>query len=195
MRWVWYLFVASSILIMPLVGISEYLEWGILSKVIPICIYVSIFLLTNHSAKNVLKNKHHVYPSGFPWAGSEYEKIRIRLLRDFLRNKNLLSMEKLKLMIELLYKRAEKSKPSGLIGAGLFLALFVPVWSEFIKLIYDNSFPLNQAVNILVILAATIAVVLGFLHMIQTVVFGVVDSEGETMRNLARILEEILLTF
>lgn len=193
---VWYLFVMASIGITVLLGISGYLHWPEVNKLVfAAACYSLLFLYTNHSAKKVLKRKYNITPEDFLWAGTAYNKMRLMLLKNYLNERNLLTKEKLELIIELLYKRSDNTKQSGLIGVGLFLALFIPVWSQFVGSLYRNSFPLDQALTLLGIIIVVLVIVIGFLKMIQSVILDFTARKRETMRNVATLLEEILLTF
>jgi len=192
---VWYLFAMTSIGTMVLFGISEYLKWPEAIKLVFAACYIVLFLYTNHSAKKVLNRKYNITSEGFLWSGTEYNKMRLMLLRNYLIERNLLTKEKLELIIELLYKRSDNTKQSDLIGVGLFLALFIPVWSQFVGWLYRNPFPLDQALTLLGIIIVVLVIVIGFLKMIQTVILDFTARKRETMRNVATLLEEILLTF
>lgn len=122
-----------------------------------------------------------------------YEELRIKMLRDYLENNKLMTEGKIKLLIELLYKKAQGTKQTGIIGIGVFLAFFIPIWSQFIAWLYKNPMTLDNALNIAGIFTTVLISLFVTLYMLQTMVKDIVDRKRETMRNLAGMLEQILL--
>lgn len=152
-----------------------------------------MFLTVNSGAKQVLAKKYLIQPDGLIWANVAYDELRINMLRDYLDNKQLLSEGKVKLLIELLYKKAQGTKHTGLIGAGFFLSFFVPKWSQFIAWLYKNPMTFDEALKIAGMFTTVLLGLFVTLYMFQTMVTDIVDRKRETMRTLAGMLEQILL--
>lgn len=123
----WGLFLLSLILLFSSAIVISILKLPEVYNLIFVFIFLGMFLIINSGAKKVLIKKYSILPDSFIWSNVAFDELRIKMLRDFLDKNHLLSEEKLKLLIELLYKKAQGTKPAGLIGTGvfyLFLYLF-----------------------------------------------------------------------
>ncbi len=193
-RWLWWLFIFIGILngvigfFIFILKKPEYFQ-------IPFVIaFVVVFLLLNHSAKKEVKKRYNINSTGFLWGGIEYQEMLLEMLKAYLDKNNLYTDKKIRALIELLYKRAEKTRPTGLLGLGVFLALFIPVWSSFIGWLYENySNTFQDALSLILLATVILAMIIGISRMTQTMLIDIFDRERQTMKELASKLEDLLL--
>ena len=150
-------------------------------------------ILISKGALDKLAKKYLIQPDSFIWSNVALDELRIKMLRDYLDNNHLLSEAKLKLLIELLYKKAQGTKSTGIIGVGVFLSFIIPIWSQFIAWLYKNPLTLDEALKIAGTFTIALLGVFITLYMLQTMVKDIIDRKRETMRGLAGMLEQILL--
>ncbi|WP_407308936.1 hypothetical protein [Desulfosporosinus sp. SB140] len=107
---------------------------------------------------------------------------------------NNLDNKKIKMLIELLNKKSEKNQPAGLVGAGLLLAIFVPLWTQFLSWLFKSPGTFEQALYLFLSILIILQMIVMILRMIQVMVIDIVDKEHETLKSIAWMLEEILIT-
>lgn len=190
---VWWLFLLSGVFVFFGSTAVVIFKWPKVFDVIFVMVFTVTFLILNSGAKNTLMKKYGILPDGFMWFNIAYDEMRVKKMKDYLQDNQLLSEAKVKLMIELLYKKAQKTKPTGLIGVGVFLSFFIPLWSQFIALLFKSSTTLDEAVSITGMITIGLVVVFITLYMLQIMMIEFIDRERQAMRELAGMLEQILL--
>lgn len=193
-RWLWWLLIFIGILNV-LVGFIIFIMKKPDYILIPfILAFMVVFIVLNNKAKKEVLKKYCIKPTGLLWGGLEYYEMLLEMLKTYLERNNLYTDKKIRLLIELLYKRAEKTRPTGLLGLGVFLALFIPVWSNFTGWLYENySNTFQDSFSLILLVSMLLAMTIAILRMTQTMLIDIFDRERETMKDLASKLEDLLL--
>lgn len=191
--WAWRLFISVSIVSAVGTILTVINNWPKIIIFFLIGSFLITFLIINSKAKKKLISEYGIASEGFLWGGAAYQEKRLELLNKYLSD-NSIDKEKIKLLIELLYKRSEKNQPAGLVGAGLLLATFIPLWTQFLSWLFKGLGTFEEALYLFVSIIVLLLMIIVNLRMIQMMVIDILYREHETLKNLARMLEELLLT-
>lgn len=193
MPWVNRLMFVSVVIVVTSMIIS-----GIYANAIPMLLSSMFFIpsvwIFNYYAKKVVKQRYNIVAQGFLWCGPEYEVMRINLLKQYLKKEKLLTESKIKLLVDLFYKESESKKFSGFLTAGVFLALFVPLWSQFLGWIYQEAKNFEQVVEVTLVFLFVIVMIIIALEMTKRTALDIFNTKSQSLKNLARMLEETLVT-
>lgn len=173
--------------------VSNQVKAGVIAF-IPFAIY---YLLINHWLKEILKNKYCIKPDGFMWFNSSYYNLRKNLLSKFLKNKNMHTEKKIKQLIEICHKEAEKKKYKGFVNWGILLTIFVPLWIQFLSAVFKiYAITLNDAIqvflSVLGIIMFIFVAISAMMSMLNDVLNDFLNKESNRFKRLANMLEEIL---
>lgn len=152
--------------------------------------------IINEKAKRVLLKNYNIKPSQKMWANEEYMKMRQELLTKYLESKGLYTEKKLKELVEICYKESERSKYKGYVNWGLFLAVVIPIWTQFLASIFKISNNMSDSVNILgsIFIGTVIIFIVGFLtkFVAQDILDNTFNKKSNAYKKLAYVLEDIL---
>lgn len=134
-----------SLLAMPTVFINYHIFLYILIAFITILFFSTIALIiSNKKIRSIIYNHYKIKTANDLWRTEDFNNMQSQILINYLKRKKLYTPEKLKLLVELLNKEVERSKSPSLLAQGAFLALFTPIWLQYIigifKLIDNWSF-------------------------------------------------------
>lgn len=157
---------------------------------------VGSFLTINSKAKKKVL-EYGIQPAGFLWKTDGYKSYQVDLLQGFLTNHNIQSEAKIKLLIDYLYKEIEDNKLPSFVTPSAFLALFVPLWIQFITYVFKGVSSMEMAVATTMGLAVIILILIASLNIIKIsfieIKDSVISSKIQMMRDLAKLLEDLLL--
>jgi hypothetical protein len=163
--------------------------------VIALVVVIS-FLIFNSNAKKQLA-KYGIQPEGFLWKSDRYTSYQVKLLQDFLEEHSIQSEAKIKLLIDYLYREAEHNKLPSFVTPSAYLALFIPLWIQFITFVFKGVSSIEMAVGTTMGLAVLILLLITSINLIRIYLIGlsesVFSSESQMMKNLAKLLEDLLL--
>ncbi|MCW3791646.1 hypothetical protein SAMN04487896_3943 [Paenibacillus sp. ov031] len=130
-----YLFIITF----PLLLIGNYLAKGI-------CIaFVTIFLFSilttsymSKKAKVVILNHYDIHVKKGGWRTIEFDSMQTRMFINYLKLNNLYSKEKLQLIVSFTEKNIERGKTPSFLTPGIFIGLFIPLWSQCVVFIFKG---------------------------------------------------------
>lgn len=158
---------------------------------------IAMLLLINSRAKKVVRKKFKIHIKGFSWRTDDFERIQSDILIGHLKVKKLYKEEKLKHLIELVYKDIERKKLPSLIAPTIFISLFVPFWVQFLtnvfKEVKTSELAFSMATNFTLLLLLTMISTAISRWILKGMFEFVWFSETLLRRNLVNILEEIML--
>lgn len=191
--WVWWLLIFASIISGVGAVLISINYWSKIVIIPLIGLFFTAFFILNWMAKRKLISDG-IASEGFIWGGVGYQKKRFKLMQKYLKGNGINNdKDKIKLLIELLYKRSEKNQSAGLVGAGLLLAIFIPLWTQFLNWLFKIPVTIEQVFQLFASIFLIISMIVVDLHMIQMMAIDILDRERKNVRDLARMLEELLL--
>lgn len=159
---------------------------------------VMVFIL-NTKAKKVVKKKFNIRKKGFLWRTDEFDRIQSNILIKHLKEKKLYKEEKIKQLIDLIYKDIERKKLPSLIAPTIFISLFVPIWVQYITIVFrelkDSQSATMMAGSITLLLVLVMISITLSKWMLKGTFEYVWMGESLLRRNFANKLEEILLEY
>lgn len=173
--------------------ITNHIKEGIIS-LIPFVLY---FQCINWWAKKILKSKYNIKSNKLMWADKSYYNLRKQILTKYLINRNIFNEKKVRELIAICDKEAEKKKRGSSINWGILLAVFVPIWTQFLSVIFRASTNnINDAlkifVNTLFIVIFIFIMLSAIKSMLQDILNDYINKESNGYKKLSNMLEDIL---
>ncbi|MGO4789548.1 hypothetical protein AB4124_19275 [Paenibacillus sp. 2KB_20] len=158
---------------------------------------VNIF---NEKAKRILNNHYSIQVKKGGWRTEQFENMQRQFLIEYLRSKGLYSEEKLDFLTKLLEKEIVRSKPPTFLAPGAFLALFIPVWSQYAIFFFKafDSTKFNESTSVFVtftLVALFISVCIGTFKAIFSLVEDFFMIEINIKRRFLEKIEDVLLFY
>ncbi|MFL0375441.1 hypothetical protein ACH0BY_16045 [Paenibacillus amylolyticus] len=158
---------------------------------------VSIF---NGKAKKILKNHYSIQVKKGGWRTDQFENMQRQFLTEYLKSKGLYSKEKLDLLIKILEKEIARSKSPTFLAPGAFLALFIPVWSQYAIFFFKafDSTRLNESTSVFVtftLVALFISVCIGTFKAMFSLVEDFLMIEINIKKRFLEKIEDALLFY
>ncbi len=141
-RWSLVLFVFSSILLVVgalLSLLALKMSVGMLSLVFWLmcaCITCILAYFFIKKAKAIIKTRYSIQPRKGAWQTKEFYQYQFKCFENQLHLFNLYDEKKLEVLINLIEKEIARGKPKEYLASGVYLALFVPLWVQFLTAIY-----------------------------------------------------------
>ena len=194
LRWASFIIITVVTFIYSLAYfITNHIKAGIIA-LIPFVIY---YQFINYWAKNILESKHNIKSDNYIWAGSSYYGLRKSLLIKYLINKNIYTEKKIKELIDICNKEVEKKKRKGFINWGVLLAIFVPLWTQFLSAVFKVS--ASNISDTIQLFGSMLAIILFIFLMISAtksilndILNDFLNKESNGFSRLASALEDIL---
>lgn len=174
------------------------LQSSLLSFVYLFIMNLAMVFILNIRAKKVVRKKFKMRKKGFSWRTDEFDRIQSNILIEHLREKKLYKEEKLKQLIDLIYKDIERRKLPSLIAPTIFISLFVPIWVQYLTIVFremNSQSAIMMAGNITLLLVVVMVSITLSKWMLKGTFEFVWMSESLLRRNLANKLEEILVEY
>ncbi|MFE0557020.1 hypothetical protein ACFW1P_13965 [Paenibacillus sp. NPDC058910] len=113
---------------------------------------VLIISIFDTKAKRILNNHYSIKVKKGGWRTEQFENMQRQFLIEYLKSKELYSEEKLNLLIKILEKEIVRSKLPTFLAPGAFLALFIPVWSQYAIFFFKafDSTEFNESTSVFV---------------------------------------------
>ncbi|WP_174821998.1 hypothetical protein [Paenibacillus polymyxa] len=126
-------FAYLSLLAMPTVFINYHIFLYILIGFITI-LFSSIIalIISNKKIRRIIYSHYKIETANDLWRTEEFNNMQSQILINYLKRKKLYTAEKLKLLVVLLDKEIGRSKSPSFLASGAFLALFAPIWLQYI---------------------------------------------------------------
>ncbi|MGE7751578.1 hypothetical protein [Lysinibacillus fusiformis] len=162
-----------------------------------IIIYVYLLISTNKKMKKILLTIHKLKVGrGFSWDQLTYYKVK--QLKIFLKDKNILSKESIQEYIKYLEKESEHIKITNYIRfgiPGLILALFIPVWNHFNSWYMKNQVDsFIHAIKYLILCFLLIVILSFILGTISNLFRELFETKYRRYNELISLLELIYLS-
>lgn len=190
------LYLLCNILVYLKISIFSFSGYYLLGLAL---INIILLFFLNHRCKRVIKDKYDIHQRHFLWKGLVFEEYQSNLLKNYLLKNDLYSENKIKMLIDLFEKEAEKQKVPTFIKPGVLLALIIPLWVQFIGSVFKQVHETNTAINVTVSLLIIVMIVilpLGFLKKLYDEIIELIfNSESQQLKNLVALLEDVLVRF
>ncbi|QQE77296.1 hypothetical protein [Alicyclobacillus sp. SO9] len=109
---------------------------------------------------------------------------------EYLKEKELLSIEKMTVIIILLSQRADEQKFQGLFGPGIALALVIPLWSGFINAILHFAKNAIDDFQILVVFGLMIGMVVWLIVLTRSTILDFVERPYRKTKSVIGVLRD-----
>jgi len=124
-------------------------------------------------------------------------EIRFLKLVNYLEDRSLDSVESIKRLIELTEREASNRNFLSFYPSGLFLAFFIPIWTQYIKLIYNQigSYEAEffELLEVASLLTLTLGVYIAFIMFLLPAFKEIISLQTKKINDLKSFLEEIQL--
>ncbi|WP_411344968.1 hypothetical protein ACE3MZ_02425 [Paenibacillus sp. WLX1005] len=111
-----------------------------------VVIYGCVLLLTLlflvwfiYSAKKIIFKRYDILSSNGAWRSKEFDDHQSQLLIDYLKSKKVYTADKLKILITNLEAAIKQKKSPSVWTAGVFLALFTPLWNQYMTYLFKMA--------------------------------------------------------
>lgn len=190
------LFIALTIFTLCLLS-KTFILYGFLFLGLSLVYSILMFFVLRSKAKNVLKNQYNIDSSGLYWHNEKFRELQVELLRKYLEDNQLITVSKVKLLIELLAKESERIKVPPLVAPGVIIAIFIPLWVQVIGIIFKGISDAELAIFVMISLLVLCSVAVFFISLIKTMFTDILEftiaGENSKITYLVRLLEELLL--
>lgn len=154
----------------------------------------------NTKAKRILNNHYSIQVKKGGWRTEQFEDMQRKFLSEYLKSKGLYSEEKLNLLIKILEKEIVRSKPPTFLAPGAFLALFIPVWSQYAVFFFKafDSTKFNESTSVFVtftVVALFISVCIGTFKAMFSLVEDFFMIEINIKKRFLEKVEDALLFY
>ncbi|WP_131724737.1 hypothetical protein [Paenibacillus solani] len=121
-----------------------------------VALFLSILIVANISrrAKVVLRKHYGIDVKKGIWRTADFDTMQTQMLITYLESKNVYSKEKLEKMIIFLEKEIQRSKTPSFLAPSIFIALFIPAWSQSIIFLFKGI--KNDDINQVILLIAAL---------------------------------------
>ncbi|MDR6777161.1 MULTISPECIES: hypothetical protein [Paenibacillus] len=194
-------FAYLSLLVMPTVLINYYiLLYTFIGFITILFSSIIALFINNKKAQRILYNHYKIEAASGIWRTEDFNNMQSQILINYLKRKNLYTAEKLKLLVKLLDKEIERSKSPSFLATGAFLALFAPIWLQYIITIFkkiekwefsDVSLFVLISISSIIFIAVCIGTFKRVLHIAQEFFM----IEVNIKKNFILHVENILLRF
>ncbi|MFD1886952.1 hypothetical protein [Paenibacillus wenxiniae] len=110
------------------------------------CIYAFILILSivavglfDYSARKIIYKKYKIRSSDGAWRPQEFNKMQTEMIIDYLKTQKVYTEEKLERLAANLKDSIERKKSPSIWVAGVFLALFTPLWNQYMTYIFKMT--------------------------------------------------------
>jgi len=128
----------GTIFIFPLVGLKLY-SWAFLLFLFILAMGSCAFQGINVNSKKVLRLEYDIIVNSGLWRVESFEIKRSERIKKYLDTQKLFNSRNINLIINLLEKESERRKVPPFVKPGIILAFLVPVWVQFVLILYKNA--------------------------------------------------------
>lgn len=176
---------------------AYFITYNYKAVIIILIPYAFYFNCVNHWAKKIIKDKYNIKSDSYIWGGDSYYNLRKVRMITYLKSKNIYNGKKIKELIDICSKEIENQKKTGFINWGIFLAIFVPLWAQFLSVIFNNSVKtISDAQKAFVgisLLIIYVFIILTSIKLIfQDILNDYINKRSNGYRKLTNMLEDII---
>ncbi|ALP35939.1 hypothetical protein ASL14_06910 [Paenibacillus sp. IHB B 3084] len=206
-RWGLVLFVFSSILLVGgallsllalqmTIGIVSLAFWFVCA-----CIMYTLAYVFIKKAKVIIKTRYSIQPKKGAWQTKEFYQYQFKCFENQLHLFNLYDEKKLEFLINLIEKEIARGKPKEYLASGVYLALFVPLWVQFLTAIYKavHVEVLSVAQEVLIFLGIGFGILIairiwgGYKKMFAETAELFQNNDSQTLSEIIKLSESALL--
>jgi hypothetical protein len=128
-----------TVLTAPLIIVGIKIVYSV-SILFGLALGLSILVINiiSKKAKQIIRAHYTIDVKKGIWRTAEFDTLQIQLLINYLKSKGVYSKEKLESLIKLLEKEIERSKTPSFLAPSIFLALFIPAWSQYVIFLFKG---------------------------------------------------------
>lgn len=135
------LFSTYSIFVAIPIGIINF-ELLKVVIIIFVCILITSLALLKwftHSAGRIIFKRYGIQSTTGGWRPKEFDDMQTKMLTEYLKNQKLYTSEKLETLVTNLKDLIERKKSPSIWVAGVFLALFTPLWNQYMMYLFKMA--------------------------------------------------------
>jgi hypothetical protein len=183
----------AIIIVIAIVGTWYYFHNQIGKTLLTFPLLGIVLGVINEHNKIIIKRVHNVQIKEEFWGGKSFHKLRLKKLKENLSERNIYSIEKLKLLTDRTYKEAENRKFTGFFIPGLTLAMFLSLWNNAISWWFKNAQNVSQAITIIGSTVIIIVYILFITKLLKEITFDIFNRDSNKLKKLGEMLEDIIL--
>jgi energy-coupling factor transporter transmembrane protein EcfT len=169
-------------------------SFNVINSVISIGVGFLLLCIFNWKAKLVIKTQYKLPQKEILWGGEVLEHYKEKQLKEFLEsnfNDNL--KDRLKMVIDHLQKQISKNKVKEFFLPGVFIALGIPVWLEYVKWHFSRNLTINDGTHILFDLLIMVIFITYMYSMTRVMVLDLFSIKNSRYREMVEKLERIMI--
>ncbi len=152
-----YLFTLSFVPIIITFSINKYKVLGVIITILFILFAGIMMLILNANAK-IIETKYSIVSDEWSWYCEAFNSMQEEIFNEYLNKKALFTDKKIKHLTQLLKDEANRNKLPPLIAPGILLAFSIPVWVQFISVIYKTLGTIELATTVTIVIFCVIVV-------------------------------------
>lgn len=200
MKFSWYLFMIYCVIYMVSTLIIFFNKLDTLKSIyfgITTAIFIIMFLDINNKCKKIVKNNYNIESESFLWGGNKFREYKKEKIVVFLKKNNAYKKESIKEIINICNNKSEYCKNKNYYNWGVFFAIFIPLWTQFISAIFRNiGSDITQIMSVfkdlvLIILMCFIALSM-LIYAVKEFYHEIVNARSNKIKELIVYLEEIV---
>lgn len=164
-----------------------------------ISVSLFIFNLVRYRRRYVkfIEERFFIKANNFESARKILFEIKIHQLLLFAKQQGIGTHDKIKMIIEMINKETTKRRLPKYFVPGLFLAMFIPVWAQIIRIVYEHNISLNDSIGATIILILIIFIIVMMFGFVKSTYeefkYSILDNKIEKLIELEKLLQEVLL--
>ena len=171
--------------------------WGLMCLLPFIIVVIMTFRIVIVKSNIIAREKFNVIDKDLSKRNKAIDEARVELMKCYLEENNLHSSSKIKLLIDMLNKESDRKKLPKFFVPGIMLVMFLPVWTQFVIIVFKQFQTFEYAFAVTAVLVAVIFVIAYVIGMIKKMVEWIssefMNNESATIKEVAKLLEEVLL--
>lgn len=186
----------SIVIIIPTAFINtSIIKTAVLCYGVILLLTVVILVWFNFSARKIIFDRYKIRSSSGIWRPSEFDEMQTKMLISYLKIQKVYTKEKMGYLITNLQDSIKRKKSPSIWVAGVFLALFTPLWNQYMTYTFkfaDESNWKDVSIFVLVvsIIIAFVSLTVGGFKKIFFFLQDIVMSEHHSIVS-TKLLEHI----
>lgn len=198
-RGFWLIFIITSLDLMLHIKSNNNSSISDIPLLALLSVIIFIFNLGRHRRRYVklIEERFFVKVHDFDKARKILFEIKIQQLLLFTKQQGIGTHDKIKMIIEMINKETTKRRLPKYFVPGLFLAMFIPVWAQIIRIVYEFNISLNDSIGVTIILIFVIFIIVMLVGFFKSTYeefkYSILDNKIEKLIELEKLLQEVLL--
>jgi uncharacterized membrane protein YhaH (DUF805 family) len=198
-KFFWFMVALSIIMIVNKIINIKDSNYGLILIITTITILLFVYNNKRYRLKfnELFEEKFKIKVKDYNTSREIFSEIKIHQMINFLKSYNLNSQDKVKLLIEMIKQEIERRMLPVFFLPGLFLAMFIPIWSQLVRVIFDANKSPDYHTQVTVYLVLALVIIVPILGMYKNILYDLkqtfIDREISKLKELLKLFQEILL--